>query len=74
MENCLIAGMRISLERVTGRLTTGRVALGACLPELGLFVALASLFGRSVALALILSTMLFGTSCSARLRDSLAMR
>jgi LytS/YehU family sensor histidine kinase len=51
------------VERVTGRLTTGRVALGGLLSGvwLGLFVGLIfSLFGRGNALGIILSTALFG--------------
>ncbi len=64
VENCLIVGTDLKqLERVTGRLTTGRVALGGLLSGvwLGLFVGLIfSLFGEEDALALILSTMLFG--------------
>src|SRR3954453_8517280 len=49
VENCLIVGTELKqLERVTGRLTTGRVALGGLLSGvwLGLFVGLIlSLFG-----------------------------
>ncbi|HET6562021.1 MAG TPA: general stress protein [Marmoricola sp.] len=64
VENCLIVGTDLKqLERVTGRLTTGRVALGGLLSGvwLGLFVGLIfSLFGEGNALALILSTVLFG--------------
>jgi hypothetical protein len=64
VENCLIVGTDLKqLERVTGRLTTGRVALGGLLSGvwLGLFVGLIlSLFGEEDTLATILSTMLFG--------------
>jgi hypothetical protein len=64
VENCLIVGTDLKqLERVTGRLTTGRVAMGGLLSGawLGLFVGLIfSLFGEENALALILSTVLFG--------------
>ena len=64
VENCLIVGTDLKqLERVTGRLTTGRVALGGLLSGvwLGLFVGLIfSLFGEEDAWATILSTMLFG--------------
>jgi hypothetical protein len=64
VENCLIVGTDLKqLERVTGRLTTGRVALGGLLSGvwLGLFVGLVlSQFGEGDTLALILSTMLFG--------------
>lgn len=64
VENCLIVGTDLKqLERVTGRLTTGRVALGGLASGawLGLFVGLIfSLFGEGSVLALILSTALFG--------------
>lgn len=51
------------VERVTGRLTTGRVALGGALSGLwlGLFVGLIfSLFGTGSALSIIGSTAIFG--------------
>jgi LytS/YehU family sensor histidine kinase len=51
------------VERVTGRLTTGRVAVGGLLSGvwMGLFVGLIfSLFGSGNAIAVILSTALFG--------------
>jgi hypothetical protein len=64
VENCLIVGTELKqLERVTGRLTTGRVALGGLLSGvwLGLFVGLIlSLFGDQHPLVTILSTALFG--------------
>jgi Heat induced stress protein YflT domain len=64
VENCLIVGTELKqLERVTGRLTTGRVALGGLLSGvwLGLFVGLIfSLFGDKHPLVTILSTALFG--------------
>jgi hypothetical protein len=64
VENCLIVGTDLKqLERVTGRLTTGRVALGGLASGawLGLFVGLIfSMFGEGSVLALILSTALFG--------------
>ena len=64
VENCMIVGTDLKqVERVTGRLTTGRVALGGLLSGvwLGLFVGLVlSLFGTGSALAVILSTALFG--------------
>jgi len=64
VENCLIVGTDLKqLERVTGRLTAGRVALGGLLSGvwLGLFVGLIfALFGEENPLALILSTALFG--------------
>src|SRR5690349_23856492 len=50
VENCMIVGTDLKqVERVTGRLTTGRVALGGALSGLwiGLFVGLIfSFFGR----------------------------
>src|SRR3954449_588819 len=64
VENCLIVGTELKqLERVTGRLTTGRVALGGLLSGvwLGLFVGLIfSLFGENHPLVTIVSTALFG--------------
>ena|SRR3712207_2529833 len=64
VENCLIVGTDLKqLERVTGRLTTGRVALGGALSGawFGLFVGLIfSLFGTQNTLALIISTVAFG--------------
>ncbi len=51
------------MERVTGRLTTSRVALGGLLSGvwLGLFVGLIfSLFGEGSALGIIVSTAVFG--------------
>ncbi len=64
VENCLIVGTDLKqVERVTGRLTTGRVALGGALSGLwlGLFVGLVfSLFGTGNSLSIILSTALFG--------------
>ncbi len=65
VQNCLIVGTDLrQVERVTGRLTTGKVAAGGLLSGvwLGLFVGLVvSLFGKeSEALGVILATMLFG--------------
>ena len=64
VENCMIVGTDLKqVERVTGRLTTGRVALGGLLSGawLGLFVGLVlSLFGEGSALGVIASTALFG--------------
>jgi hypothetical protein len=64
VENCMIVGTDLKqVERVTGRLTTGRVALGGALSGLwlGLFVGLIfSLFGTGETLTIILSTGLFG--------------
>ena len=65
VENCLIVGTDLKqMERVTARLTWGRVALGGLLSGvwLGLFVGLIlSLFSRpSSPLTLLLSTALYG--------------
>lgn len=64
VENCMIVGTDLKqVERVTGRLTTGRVAAGGALSGvwLGLFVGLIfSLFGTGDVLPIILSTALFG--------------
>ena len=64
VQNCMIVGTDLKqVERVTGRLTNGKVATGGVLSGLwvGLFVGLVvSLFGQNNALATILSTMLFG--------------
>jgi len=64
VQNCLIVGTDLKqIERVTGRLTWGRVAVGGILSGvwLGLFIGLIfSLFGTGGALAVIVSTALFG--------------
>jgi hypothetical protein len=64
VENCMIVGTDLKqLERITGRLTTGRVAAAGAMSGLwfGLFVGiLFTLFGTGNALAAILTTMLFG--------------
>ncbi len=64
VENCMIVGTDLKqVERVTGRLTTSRVAMGGLLSGvwLGLFVGLIfSLFGEGSALGVIASTALFG--------------
>jgi hypothetical protein len=64
VENCMIVGTELKqVERVTGRLTTGRVALGGLLSGIwmGLFVGLIfSFFGTGNALGVILSTIAFG--------------
>ena len=64
VENCMIVGTELKqVERVTGRLTTARVALGGALSGLwlGLFVGLIfALFGTGDTTAIILSTALFG--------------
>ena len=64
VENCMIVGTELKqVERVTGRLTTGRVAMGGLLSGiwLGLFVGLIfSLFGEGSALGIVASTAVFG--------------
>jgi hypothetical protein len=64
VQNCLIVGTDLKqVERVTGRLTYGRVAAGGVLSGiwLGLFVGLVlSIFANNNAFATIVSTMLFG--------------
>ncbi len=64
VQNLLIVGTDLKqLERVTGRLTRGRVALGGALSGawLGAFVGLVfSLFDDSSTLARVLSTVVFG--------------
>ena len=64
VQNCLIVGTDLKqVERVTGRLTNGKVALGGVLSGLwlGLFVGVVlSLFANNNGVATILSTMLFG--------------
>jgi hypothetical protein len=64
VEQLMIVGTDLKrVERITGRLTTGRVALGGVLSGLwlGLFVGLIfSLFVDENILAMIVSTMLFG--------------
>jgi hypothetical protein len=64
VQNCMIVGTDLKqVERVTGRLTTGRVALGGALSGawLGLFVGLIfALFGEENVVTMILFTALFG--------------
>ncbi|WP_289232366.1 general stress protein [Barrientosiimonas endolithica] len=65
VENCMIVGTELKqVERVTGRLTWGRILLGGALSGvwLGAFVGLIfSLFGTSESvLSILASTMLFG--------------
>ncbi len=65
VEQCMIVGTDLKrIERITGRLTTGRVALGGLLSGiwLGLFVGLVlSLFADDDSfLATLIATMLFG--------------
>jgi hypothetical protein len=64
VENCMIVGTDLKrVERITGRLTTSRVALGGLVSGiwLGLFVGLIfALFTSQGALGVILSTMLLG--------------
>src|SRR4051795_13470310 len=64
VEQCMIVGTDLKrVERITGRLTTGRVALGGLVSGvwLGLFVGLIfALFTSEGALAVILSTIAIG--------------
>jgi hypothetical protein len=64
VEQCMIVGTDLKrIERITGRLTTGRVALGGALSGLwfGLFIGLIfTIFTEENALVTIVSTMLFG--------------
>jgi heme O synthase-like polyprenyltransferase len=64
VQNCMIVGTDLKqVERVTGRLTTGRVALGGVLSGvwMGLFVGLIfSLFTKGNTVGIIVSTAVFG--------------
>ena len=64
VQNCLIVGTELKqVERVPGRLTTGRVAVSGVLSGvwMGLFVGVVlSLFTTGSTVSIILSTMLFG--------------
>jgi len=64
VQNCMIVGTDLKqVERITGRLTSGRVAAGGAMSGLwlGLFVGvLFSLFGTGDTLAIIASTTLLG--------------
>ena len=64
VQNCLIVGTDLKqVERVTGRLTHGKVAAGGALSGLwmGIFVGIiVSLFGSGSTFAIIVSTALFG--------------
>jgi len=67
VQQCMIVGTDLKrIERITGRLTTGRVALGGLISGvwLGLFVGLVlSLFSDgSSTIATVLATMLFGAA------------
>ncbi|CAN5124319.1 hypothetical protein BH09ACT12_BH09ACT12_23270 [soil metagenome] len=66
VENCLIVGTDLKrIEKITGRLTYSRVALGGVASGawLGLFIGLLfTIFTDESALATILSTMLFGAA------------
>ncbi|MCY7395241.1 MAG: hypothetical protein LH468_03645 [Nocardioides sp.] len=64
VEQCMIVGTDLKrIERITGRLTTSKVAIGGLLSGLwlGLFVGLVvSIFAEGGALTTIVSTMIFG--------------
>jgi len=64
VQNCMIVGTDLKqVERITGRLTTGRVAAGGAMSGLwfGLFIGLLfSFFGTGSTLAIILSTTVMG--------------
>jgi hypothetical protein len=64
VQNCLIVGTDLKqVERITGRLTYGKVAAGGALSGiwLGLFVGLVlTLFGTGKTVSIIGSTVLFG--------------
>jgi hypothetical protein len=64
VEHCMIVGTDLKrVERITGRLTTGRVVLGGALSGvwLGLFVGLLfTLFTSGSAIPMVLSTVAFG--------------
>jgi hypothetical protein len=64
VEQCMIVGTDLKrIERITGRLTYGRVAAGGALSGLwlGLFVGLIfALFSEENLVAVVLSTVLFG--------------
>jgi hypothetical protein len=64
VEHCMIVGTDLKrVERITGRLTAGRVALGGALSGvwLGLFIGLIfALFADGSVWAMVLSTMAFG--------------
>ncbi|MBU1802935.1 general stress protein [Nocardioides sp.] len=66
VENCLIVGTDLKrIERITGRLTNSRVALGGAASGawLGLFVGLLfTIFTEESAFTTILSTVLFGAA------------
>ncbi len=66
VEQCMIVGTDLKrMERITGRLTTARVAMGGAASGvwLGLFVGLIfTLFTTSAAITTLLSTMLFGAA------------
>jgi hypothetical protein len=65
VQNCMIVGTELKqVERVTGRLTRQKVAIGGALSGawMGLFVGLIfALFGTSSTLFTVVSTVIFGT-------------
>jgi hypothetical protein len=64
VENCMIVGTDLKqVERITGRLTTGKVALGGALSGLwlGIFVGIIfALFDSGSGVAVVVTTALFG--------------
>jgi hypothetical protein len=64
VQNCMIVGTDLKqIERITGRLTTGKVAVGGLMSGLwmGLFIGLLfSIFTKGDSLQVILTTMLMG--------------
>ena len=66
VENCLIVGTDLKrIEKITGRLTNSRVAIGGAASGawLGLFIGvLFTIFTEESAIATIVSTMLFGAA------------
>jgi len=66
VQNCMIVGTDLKqIERITGRLTTGKVAVGGLMSGLwmGLFIGLLfSIFTKGESLQIILTTMLMGAA------------
>jgi len=66
VQNCMIVGTDLKqIERITGRLTTGKVALGGLISGvwMGLFVGLLfSIFTKGESLSIILTTMGMGAA------------
>ena len=67
VENCMIVGTDLKqVERITGRLTTGKIALGGALSGLwlGIFIGIIfAMFDNGSGIATVITTAIFGVAC-----------